>query len=171
MNVPIILADAPTSANNRRQLELSRKHPLSTRPPFKLSKILWHRDSKFFAQRRHVSKVFLFERVPTMKFNHPFRRNTSHRYAVYRARSCQRIRWVHLPVFYRTVNSVSLFVEHNHVKIDFSPRWVTQDKIPGPCLLGLCFFEFPFLQDAAHFLHIFLLHSDVEVFMRAGLVA
>ena len=105
-----------------------------------------------------------------MKLDHPFGRNTSHGLAFYFAGSRQGSSRVHLSLFHRAVQPISLLIKHDDVDINLPAACITQDKIPRPGNLQFYLSVSSVFQKSTKYRDILLLNRNVQVTMRTGLL-
>ncbi len=75
--------------------------------------------SIFLANCRDILVVLLCQFVAAVEFNHPLRGDAANRTTTDRANARQRLRRICEAILRRTINTVAIFVERDHMNVDF----------------------------------------------------
>src|SRR4030095_9973898 len=117
--------------------------------------------TKFLTQSRNILKILLLQFVATVKFHHPFWRNTFHGMSIYDSASRQGNSGIHHPSFYRAIESIAFIIKNDGMDIYFMTFVVTQNKVPRLSCFEFYLFVSSRFQERAEFRHIFLLHGNI----------
>ena len=91
--------------------------------------------------------------------------------AINRSFPLQRVGWVHVPFFNRSVKTIPILINDDHVKINPMPAIIAHHKIPTTCVVP---FHVPIVsvfQEGTQLRNVRLFDNDIYIFMRSCLTA